>query len=393
MAFFTFVSLLALSCVSSLVNSLSLPPRAPCIVLSQGWEALDDSVSINAAIKECGNGGTIILPGDHNYSIRSTINFSPCRDCDVQLEGRLLIAQEGWDSKTEYISIKGVKGANFRSLSRKGVIDGNTRAYYQEPRQNTGSDHSKQPVLVSITGSSNIRIDGITAKNPRAQFYRVDGNSSNIRFSNLQLSVSGQWWQDIWTKTESIAFQFRNSSYITLDTINVEMRSNLDRYFVGVCIGIDYSTSDVDIRNINCNNTSDGVHIQFGSIGGYVYPPAADQWARNIFVSNLTTYSGSSTGFKNLLGFDYTNVQNVTFDGVKTTGYVPLVYDPCYVINKTVSNACSLSTYLKNYQASLTDIWFKNYYGKVGQPMLPCASSPVKTTCEFHFGGDWIEIP
>ena len=94
-----------------------LRTRDPCIPLAQGWESIDDSPTINEALKACGNGGTIILPADQIYSIRSPIDFLPCKDCDFQIEGRLIIARgqwSYWNSNPATFLISNVTGARIQ---------------------------------------------------------------------------------------------------------------------------------------------------------------------------------------------------------------------------------------------------------------------------------------
>ncbi|KAF2014377.1 glycoside hydrolase family 28 protein [Aaosphaeria arxii CBS 175.79] len=384
-------TLFFLGCLQ-ICGAISLHPikKAPCIVEAGGYEAIDDAPAINNAIKECGNAGIIVLPQDQIYSIHSTIDFSPCRNCDVQLEGRLLLYMDWtlWENKSAIISMHGVKGAKLRSLTGSGVVDGNSKQFFQ--RYRVGLQYDNQPVLLPIIGSSDILVDGITVRNAPKQFFRVDGQSSQIKFSNLNVVVENQWWQAIWTKAESIAFQFRNSSAVVVDTVNVNM--NASRWGgpvddkVGVCVGIDYSTSDIDIRNIYCN-TSDGVLIQFGSVGFYNYPPADDQWARDIRISNLTSDAVSNGGFKNLAGFDYAKVHNLTYDGVDIRSkYTPLTIDLCYLISngRSLSDICSTRPggAMERLHAEFTDIWFKNYRGRISKTGLDCF---YNSTCDFHF--------
>ncbi|KAF2656094.1 glycoside hydrolase family 28 protein [Lophiostoma macrostomum CBS 122681] len=367
------------------IQSGLLPPnkRAPCTVLAGGYEAIDDAIAINTALKDCGNGGTIVLPSDQVYSIRSPIDFAQCHDCDVQLEGELLFSndQSLWANQSAFISFDGVDGAKFRSLTGKGLVDGNAKTYYQRPR-----DHvSSQPALVPIVASSDVYIDGLVLRNPPLQFFRVDGGSSMIHFSNLKLTVENQWWQSIWTDGESIGFQFRNSTHITLESVDVDFRSNYADYHVGACVGIDYITSDIYINNVNCNNTDTGVLLQFGSLGGGT-PAADDQWAKNIFISNYTANSKYNTGFMNMLEFDYSKIWNVTYDGVKIIGGNQLTNTNCYVVSNGITDACSCGHLggLEHLQANFTDIRFKNYSGETSKPALACS---CHSTCDFHFDG------
>jgi hypothetical protein len=212
-----FVALFCLIGPSIQSGLVPIHRRAHCTVLAGGYEAIDDAISINDAIKECGNAGTIVLPSGQVYSVRSPIDFSQCHDCDVQLEGELLFANDRtlWANQLAFISFNGVHGARFRSLTGRGLVDGNAETFYQRPRDYLPS----QPPLVPILASSDVHFEGLVLRNPPMQFFRVDGGSSRIRFSNLKLTVEDQWWDTIWTDGESIGFQFRNSTHISLDDV------------------------------------------------------------------------------------------------------------------------------------------------------------------------------
>src|SRR5689334_11127190 len=88
--------LLLASAVGLGILAHSISRRAECSAFAQGWELIDDSPGINKAISDCGNGGIIILPADQIYSVRSPIDLRPCKGCEVQIEGRLIISQNDW---------------------------------------------------------------------------------------------------------------------------------------------------------------------------------------------------------------------------------------------------------------------------------------------------------
>lgn len=374
--------------LSQQIAALPSIKRAPCTVFSEGYEAIDDAPAINNAIKECGQGGIIILPAGQIFSVRTTIDFSSCRDCDVQLEGKILIASDwgAWNNTSGFISISGANGVKFRSLTGKGLIDGNAKAFYGRGRTTPSAYAEAIPVLVPIIESSNILVDGLTIINPAKQFFRTEGQSSHIRFSNLTLIVEDQWRDDIWTKLESIGFQFRNSSNIELDGISVDFRSVQASAQVGVCAAIDYSTSDISINNITCNNTSDGVLMQFGSLGERGAPPAEVQWSKNIRISNYTANSHDNSGFKHMVGHDYSKVTNLTYDGVNIVAGNTLINMNCYLVQRSWTAACSPGPngLIYHLQADFEDIWFKNYRGRVSKPTLECSQN---STCDFHFEG------
>jgi len=152
--------------VDAIRPSKFLPKRDPCVPLAQGYETIDDSPAINDALKACGNGGTIVLPADQIYSIRSPIDFSPCNNCDFQIEGRLIVASGQWAywlSVDSTFSIPNVTGARIRSVTGSGVIDGNAVEYYTS-RYDSGI--GKTPAFAHVSkASSNITFENLTLKN------------------------------------------------------------------------------------------------------------------------------------------------------------------------------------------------------------------------------------
>ncbi|KAF2194340.1 glycoside hydrolase family 28 protein, partial [Zopfia rhizophila CBS 207.26] len=168
--------------------------QATCTPLAQGYEVLDDTPLINDAILNCGNGGTIVLPADQIYSIRSPFNFSACHGCDFQVEGTLLMSSDIslWAGKDALFSLAGKKDVTIRSVTGTGAIDGNSIAYYARPRWDT-SQRNDAPYFATITnGSSNIIFSGLTIKNVPMKFFHTNGNATNLRFENLILSVEKQ---------------------------------------------------------------------------------------------------------------------------------------------------------------------------------------------------------
>ena len=145
-----------------------LPKRDPCTPLANGYEMIDDTPAINAALVACGNGGTIILPASETYSIRTPIDFTPCKNCDFQIEGTLIAARGQWDywndkNTASIWRMDGVKGVRIRSVTGSGVVDGNAIDYYIG-RWDSGYASTKAFADIK-NGSSNILIENLVMKN------------------------------------------------------------------------------------------------------------------------------------------------------------------------------------------------------------------------------------
>lgn len=152
----------------ALRESRFLRQRDPCTVVAQGYETIDDTPAINDALRACGNGGTILLPQDQAYSIRSPIDFSPCKKCEVQIEGQLYVSRdyEYWGRSESVFTLSDVHGATIISKTGKGLIDGQAVNYYLSWYGDAyGNRYWK--FLTHVTNrSSDITISGLTIKNP-----------------------------------------------------------------------------------------------------------------------------------------------------------------------------------------------------------------------------------
>lgn len=138
----------------------------PCTPIAQGYEMIDDSPAINEALKACGNGGTIVLPEDQTYSIRTPIDFTPCKKCDFQIEGALIVASDEWEywkGIDSTFTLANVTGARIRSVTGKGVLDGNAVTYYLG-RYDSGFWFTR-PFVHITNDSSDISIENLTMKN------------------------------------------------------------------------------------------------------------------------------------------------------------------------------------------------------------------------------------
>ncbi|KAF2732782.1 pectin lyase-like protein [Polyplosphaeria fusca] len=388
-------SFLALSALVSLAISTpssSLHSRATCTVTSQGFEGLDDAPLINNAIKDCSAAGTIVLP--QSYSIRSPLDLGPCQRCEIQLEGTLLISDDWafWNNKEAYISVNGSRGLALRSVTGNGVIDGHAKGWYQRSRPydtSLGNPYYKrdayfdQPVLIPILGSEDIQISNILLKNAPREFFRVDAMSKGITLTDLTLLVEGHWYQDTWTRTETTAFQLRNSSSIRLNNITVDFRSSDNSAAVGSCVALDWGLSDVAINDISCSTTYWGIVIQMGGLDiRKCLPPSpvSSQVSRDILISNYTANSAWNLGFMNYDRETNATVINLTYEDLNFVGggYLQnFLYSGCEDV-------------WQNYTENYYNIWFKRFRGNLGDAAYACFHHDClgywkKGHVDFHF--------
>jgi hypothetical protein len=119
--------------------ALAIPDPSPilnarastCTPVAGGSSSIDDVPAIRSAIASCSS-GTIVIPSGTTYYLNSVLDFAGCSGCDFQVEGLLKFASSTsyWSGKTAMINVKNINGLKIRSLTGKGVIDGNGQDAY-----------------------------------------------------------------------------------------------------------------------------------------------------------------------------------------------------------------------------------------------------------------------
>ncbi|KAF2739816.1 pectin lyase-like protein [Polyplosphaeria fusca] len=390
------------------LGASSPQPSVPCTITvqSKGYEVYDDAPAINSAIRNC-RSGTILLPEGQNFSIRSVVDFSPCLGCDIQLEGTLLMSDDwtAWVDKMAYIYSRGTRGLSIRSLTGKGVINGHAKGWYQRYHSFTVPDRWEyQAPLFLIENSKDVKISNIRLENAPREFFRVDGGNVGVHFTDLDIVVEDQWYQEVYTRWETSAFQFRNSSSISLSNINVAFSASPiphpTTHGTGACVMLDWGLNDVSISDISCSGTFFGVMMQFGGVDmDKCIPPAPEeaQVSNNILIRNYLASSDHNAGFLHHFQYARPQIYNLTYDNVTFVSGAYLEnsenYDwPLYCVYR----------YGVTQRWNFTDIWFKNLRGNLG---VPNEKSPVfcKTydclnawgggVFDFHFEGIPVYTP
>jgi hypothetical protein len=140
--------------------------RAPCTPPARGNSSLDDTPAIHAAIASCGEGGTIVIPQGSTYHLRTTLEFTGCEDCVMQLDGTLKASDDlaYWQGKRAIIHMSGIRSAKIFSSTGTGRIDGNGLAAWEK----FSADKSyHRPTLHYIEkASSDILISNLKVINP-----------------------------------------------------------------------------------------------------------------------------------------------------------------------------------------------------------------------------------
>ncbi|KAJ5933073.1 hypothetical protein N7516_007562 [Penicillium verrucosum] len=369
----------ALAVFALLGSSLALPDArhqhhvraSACTPVAGGS---DDTPAIAAAIAKCGKGGTIIIPAGKTYNLNSPLDFAGCAGCDFQLEGTLKFSSSTnvWKGQTAMINIKKIDGLKIRSLSGKGVIDGNG----QESWDLFAKDSSyRRPTLLYITGGSNIEISNIHQKNPPNVFNSIKGNTKTAKFLNLNMDATSQ------SKNEpknTDGFDIGASTDVTIS--NVHVKNDDD------CVAFKPGADGVIVKDITCIG-SHGLSV--GSLG-----KTAEDFVKNVHVSGARMVkSTKAVGIKTYPtgnGHAKSTVSNITFTDIVVDGSdYAIQIQSCY---GEKGDYC-----VKNPgDSDLTGIVFDNISGKTSgkyKAVTGSLSCGARGTCDVKVSGYTVVAP
>lgn len=217
---------------NAIPHRVALAKRATCTPASLGSTQLDDTPAIASAIASCGNGGIILLPAGVTYSLRSMLLFTGCVNCDFQLEGTLKASDDTtyWATASGMIYLNGIKGAKIRSLTGKGVLDGNGQVSYD---QWAASPTFARPTAIYINGGSDITVSGFLMKNVPNAFIGQKGGVTNVNYASLTMTAASKstnlpkntdgTWSSLLELTAIVKLEFRDiSSKLLLLSVHQE---------------------------------------------------------------------------------------------------------------------------------------------------------------------------
>ncbi|CAI7565100.1 unnamed protein product [Penicillium viridicatum] len=299
----------ALAVFALLGSSLALPDArhqhhvraAACTPVAGGS---DDTPAIAEAITKCGKGGTIIIPAGKTYNLNSPLDFAGCAGCDFQLEGTLKFSSSTnvWKGQTAMINIKNIDGLKIRSLSGKGVIDGNG----QESWDLFAKDSSyRRPTLLYITGGSNIEVSNLRQMNPPNVFNSVKGNTKTAKFLKLNMDATSKSNNE---PKNTDGFDIGASTDVTIS--NVHVLNDDD------CVAFKPGADGVIVKDITCTG-SHGLSV--GSLG-----KSGEDFVKNVHVSGARMIkSTKAVGIKTYPtgnGHAKSTVSNITFTDIVVDG-------------------------------------------------------------------------
>jgi galacturan 1,4-alpha-galacturonidase len=351
------------------VDVRTIAKRASCTPGSAGNLATDDVPAITAAIKSCGQGGTIVIPAGKTYSIRSTLDFTGCTGCTFNIEGTLKASDDldYWEGKTAIISMSSINTATIQSLTGTGLIDGNGQAAYDRFAQN--SSYARPTLHYIDSSSSDITIKNLRIQNPPNVFFSIKGASTSITYSNLTLTAAST---SQYAPKNTDGFDIGDSTYVSLTDINV---SNQDD-----CVAFKPGCSYASVTNITCVG-SHGLSV--GSLG-----KTSTDTVTNVYVKSATMVNSTkAVGIKVYPGgsaHGTSIVRNVTFDGIA-------VVNSDYAVQ---IQSCYGETedYCESYPstANITGVVFKDFTGTTSSKYAPVVANldcPADGSCGIGFEG------
>ncbi|CAL5868936.1 uncharacterized protein PFLUO_LOCUS3164 [Penicillium psychrofluorescens] len=245
------------------------------------------------------------------------------------------------------MNVEDIDGIKIRSVTGSGVVDGNGQDAYDLFAEDSSY---QRPTLLYITGGSNIQVSGFRQKNPPNVFNSVNGGSTNVVFSDLELDAASN--SDNPPKNTD-GFDIGDSTSVTLTNIKV---TNDDD-----CVAFKPGADGVTVTRITCTG-SHGLSV--GSLG-----EGSDDTVKNVYVSGATminstkaagikTYpSGGSHGASTVTNVTWTEIT------VENCDYA-IQIQSCYDEDES---------YCEEYpgNADLTDVVFNAFSGTTSTTYTP----------------------
>ncbi|KAH0582776.1 hypothetical protein H2248_010687 [Termitomyces sp. 'cryptogamus'] len=365
-----FAAFFALATSVLLAHGNLLGKRATCTVASAQSVSVDDVPAIEAAIKSCGNGGVIIIPAGYTYQIRTTLDFTGCVNCEVQIEGTLKLSSDTafWNGVRAVMLLANINGAIIHSKTGSGVVDGNGVPFWIE----FAADSSfARPTLVYITGGSNIVVENLYFKNAPNVFHSVTGGATDVVYRGLRLNA--EVYDDVIPKNTD-GFDV-GASYVTISNVTVNNQDD--------CVAFKPNANYVTVTDITCTG-SHGLSV--GSLA-----KGSNDIVQNIYVDQATMIdSAKATGIKlydGTSGHGVATVRNVTYNNivVKNCDYAAQIQS-CYGSTST----CAASNH------TITDVYWSNISGTTStkyDPVVANLNCPSLGTCNIHVSSFTAKAP
>jgi hypothetical protein len=251
-------------------RTTGLNARAPCTVTSHDDPLTDDAPLIAAALQECGQTNTILLPANQTFTIRSPIDLSPCRACTVQIDGNITIPPDFdyWGKQRSVFSVR--NASNVVISAEGGTIDAQGFGWAGDM-----STWARLPKLFYIGEESyQVHVRGLRVLNvPSAAFY-VSGGSEAVRFYGVEVSTGD-------VAGRGVEVEDARHVYVWDSRIEAAV----------ACVLMNPDSENVQVQDVTCTALRDGpgddapsgVEIGFGEQTG----EDVVRWVRNVIVERF----------------------------------------------------------------------------------------------------------
>ncbi|KAJ4292418.1 hypothetical protein N0V90_009080 [Kalmusia sp. IMI 367209] len=252
----------------------------------------NDIAAIDAALRQCGEGGTILIPSSKLYQIGAPLDLSPCHGCTIQVDGTLNVSTVDKSLWYNQPAIFQLSGASNIVMNGTGLINGNTFSnVYQKPN-----------TMFSITSASQIRISGLTLRSPATNFF-VIRNSQDIQFSSLSLATNLD-------PNAPVSYSSWIKGFEIVDSSHIGISSQTSITGVAFCVLVGEGVNSTSVSNLSCAGSESGVFIDLTS-SKYL-----DIHLANLSFTNLTIVDAyRATGIRDTAGT--TTAENVTWENVQ----------------------------------------------------------------------------
>ena len=246
----------------------SLTKENICKPLSARNSSIDDVPAIYDALVTCGNGGTIIIPANETFMIRTPLDFRHCNACSFQIEGTLKLSDDDldfWEDKIAFLLVN-VSRAIFQSLTGSGLIDGSGQKYWDYFAMNNSYI---RPYLIHFINASDVIFTNIRLKDSPSFFIFIRNKSTNITISDLILNATSTSSHEP-INTDGI--DTGDCAHVKIN--NIQITNDDD------CVCFKNGSNHIIVNNVTCIG-SRGISV--GSLG--INPGV--HTVKNVYVSNV----------------------------------------------------------------------------------------------------------
>jgi galacturan 1,4-alpha-galacturonidase len=314
----------------------------------------DDAAAIQEAFDEAARIGgfktTIVIPENSTFTIRSEIEFADCRNCQINLNGKLNIVGTVKNWNNAIISVRNMTQFTLDGSGGSGIIDASDFHF----NHSTANPQS----LFSFLDTSDVVVYSLSLKNAPGTYIRVHGQG-NYQVGQISLTTEKGYG-----RPDTYGVVLSDVQNVIMSDLNVQFEEDQR---TGNCIAIDGVQPErggIYLSNIVCNNTHTGVTVMPGSSGTYAGNDTIS--VTTVSAENLVVNADIATGFLNA-GFSNVNVSDVTFNNITVQGGEGVEFSNCWQLPGK-EQPCKTGSGEGHVSQSYTDILLENYEGDLGPP-------------------------